>query len=122
MKKTIMVVDDEPHLLNLVKAILKLEGFRVITANNGEEALKKIRKTKPDLILLDMMMPGMTGLETLERIRKDSRSKNIKVVLLTVITSSEIDKRTVKRLKILDHIEKPFDNTTLAKKVKNLVE
>ena len=82
MKKTIMVVDDEIHLSNLVKAILKLEGFKVVTASNGEEALKKLRNVRPDLLLLDMIMPGMTGIETLRKIRKTDGIKNMNVYLV----------------------------------------
>jgi DNA-binding response OmpR family regulator len=120
MKKKIMVVDDEIHLSNLVKTILKMEGFKVTTASSGEEALKKLRRVKPDLMLLDMIMPGMTGIETLRKIRKTPRIKNINVILLTVLNISDIDKSLFKELNVIDFITKPFDNTTFANKIKNL--
>ncbi|MCK4532079.1 MAG: response regulator, partial [Candidatus Aenigmarchaeota archaeon] len=74
MAKKIMVVDDEESLIELVTAVLEQEGYEIITAMNGEEALERLKTEKPDLILLDMMMPGMSGREVCERIRKDSKT------------------------------------------------
>jgi two-component system alkaline phosphatase synthesis response regulator PhoP len=120
-KKKIMVVDDEENLLELVKAILEVEGYDVVTASDGKECLEKLKANKPDLILLDMMMPGMSGRETCERIRKDPKTKNLKVAFVTVAKFSEVGKDILKKLNAVDYITKPFDNKDLVKRVKKLV-
>jgi two-component system alkaline phosphatase synthesis response regulator PhoP len=121
VKKKIMVVDDEENLIELVKAILEVEGYDVITASDGKECLEKLKAVKPDLILLDMMMPGMSGRETCERIRKDAKTKNLKVAFLTVARFSEVGKDILKKLNAVDYITKPFDNKDLVKRVKKAV-
>jgi len=123
-KKKIMVVDDEESLLQLVAAILGNEGYEVIQAANGKECLDKLKKETPDLILLDVMMPGMTGREVLENIRKNPKTKNIKVILLTVIRYVELGKLgkdMFKSLKVIDYITKPFENDDLIKRVKKVL-
>ncbi len=120
-KKKIMVVDDEEALLELVKAIMEQEGYEVITAMNGEEALEKLKTVKPDLILLDMMMPGMSGREVCEKIRENPKTKNLKIVFLTVAKFSEAGKDILKKMKVLDYITKPFDNEGLVRRVKKIV-
>lgn len=122
MAKKIMVVDDEESLLELVKAILEQENFEVVTAIDGKECLEKLKTIKPDLILLDMMMPGMSGREVCERIRKDSKTKNLKIAFLTVSKFSETGKDVLKNMKVLDYITKPFDNQDLVKRVKKVVK
>jgi two-component system response regulator VicR len=121
MAKKVIIVDDEPHLVELVRAVLESEGFDVITANSGRECLDKLKDTKPDLILLDMMMPGMSGRETCEKIRADPKTKGIKVVFLTVARFSEVGKKTLEDMNVLDYITKPFDNEDLVRRVKKLV-
>jgi len=116
--KIIMVVDDEENILQLMRAVLEEAKYNVATASNGEECLQKLKKTKPDLVLLDMMMPGMSGREVCERIRKNPKTKNTKVIFVTVARFSEIGKDTLDRLKVLDYITKPFDNKDLLKSVK----
>jgi len=121
MKKKIMIVDDEEGLIELVKAILEEEGYEVITAMDGKECLEKLKKVKPDLILLDMMMPGMSGREVCEKIRKNPKTKNLKIVFLTVARFSEMGKDVLKKLNVLDYITKPFDNKDLVRRIKNIV-
>ncbi len=121
-KKKIMVVDDEESLLELVTAVLEQENYEVITASNGEECLKKLKEVKPDLILLDMMMPGMSGRETCERIRRDPKTKDLKIAFITVAKFSDIGKSTLEKMKVLDYITKPFDNQDLLKRVKRMLE
>ena len=117
-KKKIMVVDDEESLVELVRAIFGQEGFEVISAYSGTECLEKLKKEKPDLILMDMMMPGMSGRETTEKIRQNPKTKNLKVAFLTVARFSEVGKDALKNLDVLDYITKPFDNKDLVKRVK----
>ncbi len=122
MAKKIMVVDDERTLIELVTAVLEQEGFEVISANNGEEALEKLSTVKPDLVLLDMMMPGMSGREVCEKIRKDPKTKNLDVVFLTVAKFSETGRDLLKKMNVRDYITKPFENADLIKRVKKIVE
>ena len=121
MAKKIMVVDDEPSLLELVPAILKKEGYDIMTASSGQECLDKLKIAKPDLILMDMMMPGMSGREATERIRANPKTKDIKVVFLTVARFSEVGKETLSSMKVADYITKPFDNRDLVARVKKIL-
>jgi CheY-like chemotaxis protein len=118
---TIMVVDDEESMRELVKAIFLEEGFQVITASSGQECLNILASERPDVILMDMMMPGMSGRETTEKIRKNPATKNLKVAFLTVLRLSEIGKDTMQRLHVVDYITKPFDNDDLVEKVNRII-
>ncbi|MGC8812226.1 MAG: response regulator [Candidatus Aenigmatarchaeota archaeon] len=119
--KKIMIVDDEENLVELVKAIFEQEGYEVIPAYSGKECLEKLEKVKPDLILMDMMMPEMTGKETTKKIRENPKTKNLKVAFLTVVRLSEIGKEELKKLNVLDFITKPFDNEDLVRRVKKIL-
>lgn len=118
MAKKIMVVDDEISLQELARAILEREGFEVIIAADGKDCLEKLKTAKPDLIILDMMMPGMSGRETCEKIRADPKTKSLKVIFLTVAKFSETGKDVLKKMNVFDYITKPFDNNDLVKRVK----
>ncbi len=116
MVKTIMVVDDEPDNITTVKTILEKNGFKVVSAVNGDDCLKKLEKVTPDLILMDIMMPGTPVREVVSKI------KNIKIAYLSVVRTSEAEKEELLKAKnIVDFIQKPFDIHELIKKVKKLV-
>jgi two-component system phosphate regulon response regulator PhoB len=117
-KKKIMIVDDEENVRQLIEAVLQEEGYDVVTAADGKECLAKLKKIKPDLILLDMMMPGMSGREVCEKIRTDPKTKNLKIIFVTVARFSELGKTTLSKLKVSDYISKPFDNDDLIKRAK----
>lgn len=120
MSKKIMVVDDEPDTVDLVKLVLETEGFEVITAYSGEECLKKLEDTLPDAILLDVMMPEMDGWEVFKKVREDY--KNLPVAMLTV-RNQDIDKMLgLHVLKADDYITKPFGRKDLVERVKKLVK
>ena len=121
-KKRIMIVDDEENILELVKIIIEGEGFSVIGVHNGKECLEKLKEIKPDLILMDMMMPEMTGKETTKKIRSNPKTKNIKIAFLTVARLSEVGREELKALNVSDYITKPFDNADLVKRVKRILE
>jgi CheY-like chemotaxis protein len=121
MPKKIMIVDDEENIVELVRVILEKEGFEVIITRNGKECLDKLSKVKPDLILMDMMMPVMTGREAVEKIRKNPKTRDLKVAFLTVVRFSEIGKEELKALGVCDYITKPFDNNDLIKRVRKIV-
>ena len=121
-KKTVMIVDDSPLILEVIGDILKPEGYGVIKAQSGDAALKMLKSIKPDLILLDFFMPGMSGREVCEKMRADSKLKNIKVVFLTAANFSQKGEMELKQMGILDNIQKPFDNKDLVDRVKKLLK
>ncbi len=88
-KKKIMVVEDDVFVMDIYHTKLEQEGFQVIEAANGLEAIKKLEEVIPDVMLLDILMPYMDGLEVLEKIKADDRFKNIPVVLLTNLSQKE---------------------------------
>ncbi len=120
-KKKIMVVDDEESLIELVSAVMEEENYEVITAMSGEECLEKLKAEKPDLIILDMMMPGMSGREVCEKIKANPKTKDLKVAFLTVAKFSETGKNTLTEMKVLDYITNPFYNDDLKKRVKKMI-
>ena len=121
MSKNILVVDDEEIIQTLLKAILEKEGYKVTTVSSGHECLKNLKTIKPDLIILDMMMPEMTGRETLAEIKKNPKTKNLKVIFLTVVHASQVGKEELKQNGVLEYITKPFDNDDLVKKIKKII-
>lgn len=106
MKKKILVVDDEVMVRVVLRKILIKEGYKVLSARDGERAIKKIENEEFDLVLLDLKMPGIDGMETLEKIRKIN--KNIPVILISgYLTNEKVERAT--KLGISDYIEKPFN-------------
>jgi two-component system alkaline phosphatase synthesis response regulator PhoP len=110
----ILVIDDEPSIVNLVVAYLKPEGYEVLTAADGPAGLKTARAFKPDLIILDIMLPGMDGIELLSRLRRESE---VYVILLTARTE-EIDKIVGLSIGADDYVTKPFSPRELTARVK----
>ena len=119
-KKTIMIVDDEPIINKVIEDIFKPEGYNVIKATNGPEALEKLKKIQPDLILLDIMMPGMDGWDVCEKIKGNKKTENIPIVFLTAKTDPI--SRGMGSLASKDYITKPFDYKNLILRVKNIIE
>ncbi|MBT4631159.1 response regulator transcription factor [Candidatus Woesearchaeota archaeon] len=116
MAKTIMIVDDESDIRSTVKTVLEKEGYKVIAATNGDDALKKWLKQKSDLILLDIMVPGTPVREIVPKL------KGAKIAYLSVVRTSEAEKEDLMKSKnIVDFIQKPFDIKELVKRVKKLV-
>jgi putative two-component system response regulator len=117
-KHTILVVDDTPDNLSLLSNLLKHE-YKVKIANGGENALKiAASELPPDLILLDIMMPGMDGYEVCQRLKRDSRTMNIPVIFLTAMTEEEDEKKGLE-LGAIDYITKPFSPPIVMARVKN---
>ncbi|MDP3791426.1 MAG: response regulator [Candidatus Omnitrophota bacterium] len=87
MARKILVVDDEVDFLEVIKIRLEANGYNVVTAGNGEDALKKLKDEKPDAVLLDILMPGIDGLEVLRRIRK--MDENLPVYIITAFSTEE---------------------------------
>jgi two-component system, OmpR family, alkaline phosphatase synthesis response regulator PhoP len=110
----ILVIDDEPSIINLVSAYLKPEGYEVYTAADGNAGLKAARAFKPDLIILDLMLPGMDGIELLTRLRRES---DVYVIMLTARTD-ETDKIVGLSVGADDYVTKPFSPRELVARVK----
>ncbi|TQD23875.1 response regulator transcription factor [Methanolobus vulcani] len=116
----IMVVDDEPDTIDLIKLILESEDIEVVGANSGFECLESIEEERPDAILLDIMMPDMNGWETFHKIKE--KEPVLPVAMLTV-KSQEFDKMLgLHVLKADDYITKPFSRKELIKRTKELLE
>ncbi|MEM3401848.1 MAG: response regulator [Candidatus Hadarchaeales archaeon] len=111
----IMAVDDEPDILSLIKKILERAGHQVITCISGKEFLQKFRMEKPDLVLLDVMMPEMDGWDVYREIRKINR--NQKVAFLTALDVPPRIKEGIKQFGAMDYISKPFEPDELVKKI-----
>ena len=113
-KAKILVIDDEPSITRLVSAYLQPEGYTVYTAADGEAGLQAARAYKPELVLLDIMLPGMDGLELLTRLRRES---NVYVILLTAKTE-ETDKIVGLSVGADDYVTKPFSPRELVARIK----
>ena len=111
-KKTIMVVDDNPDIITIVKTILEGKGYGVLSASSGPELLNMLKTQKPDLIILDIMMPEMDGLEVLTRLKGMSDTTSIPIILLTAKVQYE-DVLGGYKLGADYYITKPFTSTQL---------
>lgn len=116
-KRKILVVDDEVNIVELLRINLKSAGYEVISAYTGEEAVDKTFKEHPDLILLDLMLPGIDGLETFRRIKMEKSTTRIPVIMLTA-KSEETDKVVGLEIGADDYITKPFGVRELIARVK----
>jgi len=116
-QKKILVVDDEADLVETIRFPLEMEGFNVLVSYNGEDALSQARKEKPDLILLDLMLPKLDGYKVCRLLKFDERYKHIPILMLTAKTQ-EKDKILGKETGADEYITKPFDIDELMKKVK----
>ncbi|MFZ5650646.1 MAG: response regulator transcription factor [Bacillota bacterium] len=114
MPNKVMVVDDEPKIIKIVEHALKKEGMEIISAGSGHEALDLAVKHRPDIVLLDIMMPGMDGFETFQRLKS---LMDVPVVILSA-RSDEIDKVVGFRMGVDDYQTKPFSPTELALRIK----
>lgn len=119
-EKKILIVDDEDHIRELLKFNLEKSGYNVYTANDGLEGLQLAREKQVDLILLDLMLPGMDGFEVCKEIRKDNIISNVPIIMLTA-KSEEIDKILGLELGADDYITKPFSIRELSARVKALL-
>ena len=120
MTKTIMIVDDEPDIGVSVKALLESEGYDVEYCEDGKACLRALKKSKPDLILLDFFMSGMSGRGVVGNIRKTD--KTVKIIFLTVAEFRERGFKRFKELGVLGYLSKPLVNRELLKTVKNALK
>ena len=120
MKPKILVVDDEPDALELIQYNLKAGGYDVVTAADGEEALKKARATNPALVILDVMLPEVDGLEVCKRLRREPATAAVPIIMLTA-KAGEIDRVLGLELGADDYVTKPFSPRELVLRVKALL-
>lgn len=120
-KKKILLVDDERNLRILVKEVLSEEGYVVRVVASGMECMEKLKKFRPNLIIMDMMMPKMSGYETIKEIRKDPKNNDITIVVLTVSKVAEAAKFQLSKYNVSDYINKPFDNRELIQRLKKFL-
>jgi twitching motility two-component system response regulator PilH len=122
MKIKVLVVDDDPGVRYLVRRVLEDRGMEVDEAESGEEALERLKETKPDLVLLDVMMPGMNGWEVLRRIKGDENLKSIPVAMLSAVDPSVDDMMRAEFDELVDYILKPEIGSGLLSKFKIKVQ
>ena len=121
MPKEILIVDDEPDIVVPVQFLMEQQGYHVMTANRGEDALDLICQYKPDLVLLDIMLPGIDGYEVCEIVRLNPDYRDVKIVFFTAKgRETEIAKGLA--LGADAYITKPYSNAELVAKVKELLE
>lgn len=120
-KKKVVCVEDEPEIIDLIRLILGRKGFDLSGATGGQEGLDMIRKVKPDLVLLDLMMPDMDGWEVYQQMKADPDLKNIPVIVVTAKAQS-IDKILGLHIaKVDDYVTKPFGPQELLQSVERVL-
>ena len=121
MPKEILIVDDEPGVVVAIQFLMEQQGYSVLVAQRGEDALDMIYKHKPDLVLLDIMVPGISGLEVCEIIRLNPDYRHIKIIFLTA-RSAEVEVAKGLALGADAYVAKPFSNDRLVARVNALLE
>jgi DNA-binding response OmpR family regulator len=116
MKKTVLIVDDEPDIVETLKFLVESEGYLCITAFDGEEALKLAKNQKPDLIILDVMLPKINGYKVSRLLKFDSKYKDIPILMVTA-RSQEEDKLIGEETGADEYITKPFDINEIIEKM-----
>ena len=117
--KSILIVDDQPGIRMLLKEVFAMEGFRTLTAGSGKEAMAVFDRERPDLVLLDMKIPGMDGIEILKRMKQEC--ERVQVVMMTAYGELDLMEEA-KTWGAVRHFTKPFDVFELRETVKNLLD
>jgi DNA-binding response OmpR family regulator len=117
VKPRVLVVDDEPDLIAVLRMGLQMEGFEVIEAADGAAGLERAREAKPDLILLDLMLPKMDGYQVCRTLKFDSRYKNLPILILSARPGDQ-DRRLALEMGADDFIRKPYDLKELVAKIR----
>ncbi|MCG8486255.1 MAG: response regulator [Chromatiales bacterium] len=121
MSGEILVVDDEPNIVLSLEFLMKKEGYNVTTASNGVEALEFIKQLRPDLVLLDVMMPRMDGYEVCQAVRDDPELSSVRIIMLTA-RGRDVERDKGMALGADDYVTKPFATRELVEKVNSLLE
>jgi len=118
--KTVLVVDDEIHIVHIVAIKLRNNGYEVISADNGAEALELALREKPDIVVTDYQMPVMTGMELVEQLRQHDQTKDIPVIMLTA-RSFAIEQEQQDALQISECLSKPFSPRELLGNIEDIL-
>jgi len=121
VSKRILLVEDDPSAIRLVSYTLEQEGYEVLTASNGLEGLRKAREENPDLLVLDVMLPGIDGFEVCRRLRADAETAGLPILMLSA-KAQEIDKTTGMKMGADDYLSKPADPADIVARVASLLE
>ncbi|HEX6208690.1 MAG TPA: response regulator [Actinomycetota bacterium] len=116
----ILIADDDPVILRLLEVNFSLEGFDVETAERGERVLEEARRVRPDVIVLDVMMPGMDGWEVCERLKEDPGTADIPIMVLSARTQEQ-DRERGRELGVSAYVTKPFDPEELIRVARSLL-
>jgi CheY-like chemotaxis protein len=116
----VLVVDDSDVIRQLICVNLELEGFEVVTAVDGQDALDKVHEVRPDLITIDVKMPRLDGFDTVARLRADDRTRALKIVMVTAC-AQETDLKRGDRVGVDAYLTKPFDPDALVRTVRDLI-
>jgi DNA-binding response OmpR family regulator len=117
---TVLVVDDDPVILKLLEVNFEMEGFQVVRAADGAEGLERAREVHPDIVILDVMMPRMTGYEVAKALREDEGTAHIPIIFVTARAQSSDVERGME-LGVDDYVTKPFDPLDLIARVNTLL-
>jgi len=120
MNKKILVVEDDPSALRLIQYTLQYEGYEVLTATNGLAGLKKAQNEEPDLVILDVMLPGMDGFEICHRLRGEPQTADLPILMLSA-KAQEADKITGLKVGADDYVTKPADTAEIIRRVERLL-
>ncbi|MFO7979629.1 MAG: response regulator [Candidatus Aminicenantes bacterium] len=121
MAKKILIVDDDPEILRLLASRLKNSGYDVVSASDGESGLKKAITKKPDLVLLDIIMPGLNGFEVCKRLKENDKTKLIPVIMLTALAGEKDLSKGLEEGAVC-FITKPFSAEDLLHKIKTAMQ
>ena len=120
MPKTIVIADDEPHVLRSLEFILKKQGYRVVTATNGEEALERVKENNPDLVFLDIQMPKMDGNTVLRKLREEDQFASLYIVMITA-KGQEVDRLNSLESGANEYVTKPYSPRKLVTRVQEIL-
>jgi CheY-like chemotaxis protein len=120
--KRILIVDDSQLILNITRSILEKEGYSVLEAHDGKECFKVVEKLKPDIILLDVVMPDMDGWEVCKKIKETKATRDIPVVMFTTQAREKDFKKSIEYAGAYAHILKPFNREELINLVKEAIK
>lgn len=121
MSKTVLIADDEPNILISLEFLMQREGYRVLIARDGQEAMETITREKPDLVLLDVMMPKKTGFEVCQEVRSNTDLDSTLIVMLTA-KGRDTDVTKGKAMGANDYVIKPFSTRDLVAKIGSMLE
>lgn len=119
--KTILIVDDEPYMIRLLQHHVERAGYKMVKAVNGREALEKVGSEKPDLIIMDVMMPELNGLEVLSQIRESPETAELPVIIMTA-NAQRFTKEEAEAAGVSAFLTKPFSPTQLMLQIQNQLD